>query len=157
MGQMNAFQIYKLLPKTNCKECGEATCMAFAVALLKQAKKIEDCPPLADAKYEDNVKKLHEIFDPLGEVHKSGLTLDEDLCTGCGNCVTVCPAQISHDPKIASGVAPQEDSNDLIFRVEDGKVKILNLDICRRVTPPVMACDVCEHYCMSKAIKIIGT
>jgi ArsR family metal-binding transcriptional regulator len=28
--------IYKLLPNTNCKQCGEATCMAFAAVLLQQ-------------------------------------------------------------------------------------------------------------------------
>ncbi|RLG26714.1 acetyl-CoA synthase subunit gamma, partial [Methanosarcinales archaeon] len=44
-------QVYKYLPQTNCGECGEATCMAFASHLLDRSKKVADCPPLLDDKY----------------------------------------------------------------------------------------------------------
>ena len=30
---LSGLQIFKLLPKTNCKECGKPTCLAFAMAL----------------------------------------------------------------------------------------------------------------------------
>ena len=40
------FDVYTYLPKTNCGECGEATCMAFAVKLLNGEKKIDECLPL---------------------------------------------------------------------------------------------------------------
>jgi len=39
--------IWELLPRTNCMECGEATCMAFAVGLLKQTHTLDECPVLA--------------------------------------------------------------------------------------------------------------
>ena len=35
--------IWTLLPQTNCKQCGEITCMAFAVALLQQKRLITEC------------------------------------------------------------------------------------------------------------------
>ena len=38
--------ILTLLPQTNCKQCGEATCMAFAVGLLQQKRKLSECLPL---------------------------------------------------------------------------------------------------------------
>jgi len=38
--------IWTLLPQTNCKKCGEATCMAFACILLLQERELEDCIPL---------------------------------------------------------------------------------------------------------------
>ena len=41
-------KILKLLPKTNCKECGQPTCMVFATQVAEGAKGPEDCPPLAD-------------------------------------------------------------------------------------------------------------
>jgi ArsR family metal-binding transcriptional regulator len=38
--------IWTLLPQTNCKKCGEATCMAFACKLLLQERELEECTPL---------------------------------------------------------------------------------------------------------------
>jgi ArsR family metal-binding transcriptional regulator len=38
--------ILTLLPQTNCKICGEATCMAFACNLLLQERGLEECTPL---------------------------------------------------------------------------------------------------------------
>ncbi len=40
-------EILKLLPKTNCRECGEATCMVFAARMAEGIKAPADCPPLA--------------------------------------------------------------------------------------------------------------
>ena len=40
---------YKLLPKSNCGECGVSTCMAFAAAIIKQEKHPADCPHLDTA------------------------------------------------------------------------------------------------------------
>ena len=39
-------EILKLLPKTNCRQCGEPTCMVFAARLAEGAKGVEACPPL---------------------------------------------------------------------------------------------------------------
>ena len=39
-------EIMKKLPKTNCKECGYATCFAFAMKLATGGAKLEDCPHL---------------------------------------------------------------------------------------------------------------
>ena len=39
-------EIYALLPKTNCGDCGIATCLGFAAAVLKAEKRPEDCPHL---------------------------------------------------------------------------------------------------------------
>ena len=39
-----AIEFFKLLPKTNCKDCGQPTCLAFAMQLANQKAKIDDCP-----------------------------------------------------------------------------------------------------------------
>ncbi len=38
--------IYKLLPKNNCRYCRLSSCMAFAAAVIKEEKQLEDCPHL---------------------------------------------------------------------------------------------------------------
>jgi ArsR family metal-binding transcriptional regulator len=39
-------EILKLLPKTNCRECGQPTCMVFATQVADGGKEAEDCPLL---------------------------------------------------------------------------------------------------------------
>ena len=41
---LTGLQIQKLLPKTNCKECGSNTCMAFAMKLAAKKTEIAECP-----------------------------------------------------------------------------------------------------------------
>ncbi len=41
-------EVFKLLPRTNCKECGVPTCMAFADGLSKGNKRPEECSPLLE-------------------------------------------------------------------------------------------------------------
>lgn len=41
---LSGLEIYKLLPKTNCKKCGFQTCLAFAMQLAKKAVSLEKCP-----------------------------------------------------------------------------------------------------------------
>ena len=45
---LSGLDIYKLLPKTNCRQCGLATCLAFAMALAKKTVGIEKCPFLSE-------------------------------------------------------------------------------------------------------------
>lgn len=56
--------IYKLLPNTNCKQCGEPTCYSFALKLTAAQKKLGDCPPLSEPQYAEKLSGLQEIvFD----------------------------------------------------------------------------------------------
>jgi len=41
-------EIYKLLPKTNCKECGFPTCLAFAMKLAQKGTELDKCPYVSD-------------------------------------------------------------------------------------------------------------
>jgi ArsR family metal-binding transcriptional regulator len=43
-------EILKLLPKTNCRECGQPTCMVFATLAAQGVKDAEDCPALTEDK-----------------------------------------------------------------------------------------------------------
>ena len=65
----NPLELYKLLKKTNCKECLLPSCMAFAVAVVQGQKKLADCPHL------DN--HILEQLDGKIKQHKS-LAYDQD-------------------------------------------------------------------------------
>jgi ArsR family metal-binding transcriptional regulator len=54
------------LPKTNCRECGELTCLAFAVKLLSFEQKLENCKPLFTVKHSDLKKVMMDIAIALG-------------------------------------------------------------------------------------------
>ena len=47
MSQLNSpMEIFKLLDKSNCRECMEATCLAFAAAVFTGKKQLDECPHL---------------------------------------------------------------------------------------------------------------
>jgi len=45
---LTGLQIQKLLPKTNCKECGSNTCLAFAMKLAAKKADLSECPYASD-------------------------------------------------------------------------------------------------------------
>jgi len=45
---LSGIQIYKLLPQTNCKECGFPTCLAFAMKLAAKQAELDKCPYVSD-------------------------------------------------------------------------------------------------------------
>jgi acetyl-CoA decarbonylase/synthase complex subunit gamma len=46
---LSGIQIYKLLPQTNCKECGFPTCLAFAMKLAAKQVELSSCPYVTEA------------------------------------------------------------------------------------------------------------
>ena len=62
--------IYQLLPRTNCKQCGYPTCLAFAAELRTDPGLLAKCPPLMQSEYSSNREKVEALFSP-GEVTQS--------------------------------------------------------------------------------------
>lgn len=56
-------EIYLLLPQTNCGDCGEATCIAFTVKLIKGEKRVEDCPHLSSGK----AGKIYTVLESIDD------------------------------------------------------------------------------------------
>jgi ArsR family metal-binding transcriptional regulator len=55
--------VYALLPQTNCKQCGEATCLAFAVNLILNKRVLEECTSLQnDAAFTDRRATLEAML-----------------------------------------------------------------------------------------------
>ena len=57
---LTGIEIFKLLPKTNCKECGEPTCLAFAMKLAAGKAELTACPYVL----EEAKEKLSEAAAP---------------------------------------------------------------------------------------------
>ncbi len=69
----NPIEILKLLDKSNCRECGKPTCLAFAAAVFKREMKLEDCPRLDSGIIEqvDTTKKANKgVTQQQGEAIK---------------------------------------------------------------------------------------
>ncbi len=56
--ELKALDLFKLLPGTNCKKCGEPSCLAFAVKLVGRDTEITKCDPLFSEKYQGKQKFL---------------------------------------------------------------------------------------------------
>jgi ArsR family metal-binding transcriptional regulator len=53
--------ILKLLPQTNCRQCGEPTCFNFALRLATAQKNLAACPSLSEPKYSNQLAALQEM------------------------------------------------------------------------------------------------
>lgn len=59
VGRMSGIQIHRLLPQTNCKDCGFPTCLAFAMKLSHKQTRLDKCPHMSS-----NVRKeLSQILN----------------------------------------------------------------------------------------------
>ena len=60
--KLNVIEIVKNLPKPNCRECGEPTCMVFAAKLIKKEKRLEECKPLLATEHAEKWMRLKGIL-----------------------------------------------------------------------------------------------
>lgn len=65
MARPSPLEVYALLDKSNCKDCGYDTCMAFATDTLERKVKVQDCSHLMqDPKQAKNREKLIKLLTP---------------------------------------------------------------------------------------------
>ncbi|MFX1315698.1 MAG: acetyl-CoA decarbonylase/synthase complex subunit gamma, partial [Promethearchaeota archaeon] len=65
MARPSPLELYALLDKSNCKDCGYDTCMAFATDILERKVKVKDCTHLMqDPKQSKNRDKLIKLITP---------------------------------------------------------------------------------------------
>ncbi len=54
-------ELYKYLPQTNCRECGEQSCYTFAIKLMGGETSLDKCAPLKEPKYATNQEHLQVL------------------------------------------------------------------------------------------------
>jgi ArsR family metal-binding transcriptional regulator len=62
LSKIGPLTLYNCLPKTNCEECGEATCMAFAIKLLSGDIQFDKCTPLMNKAHINEFSCLEELL-----------------------------------------------------------------------------------------------
>ncbi len=64
--EIKFIDVYKLLPGTNCRQCGEPTCIAFANKLARQEASLNNCTPLFTEEYQQNRESLEGLLEAAG-------------------------------------------------------------------------------------------
>jgi len=64
--ELKSADLLKLLPGTNCRECGERTCFSFAFKVVRHEAEISKCRPLFSEKYEEKRKALRHLLSSSG-------------------------------------------------------------------------------------------
>lgn len=64
--RLTALQVYKALPASNCRQCGEASCLAFAARLVADEVSVLSCLPLFEAEKRGTRLALLELMESAG-------------------------------------------------------------------------------------------
>jgi hypothetical protein len=101
-------EIFKLLDKSNCRECNELTCLAFAAAVFRGEKQLDECPNLES-----------EIIERYGGKAANQTTLEQEA-----------DAAIEHLKKKLNTIDLPSSAQRLGAKFSDGKltIKILGKD-----------------------------
>jgi electron transport complex protein RnfB len=91
-----AERIERLLPQTQCGQCGFPGCKPYAMALAEGRADIDQCPPGGDAGARALAHLLHrqpKPVNPANGIEKPVLValIREHECIGCTKCIQACP------------------------------------------------------------------
>jgi H+/Na+-translocating ferredoxin:NAD+ oxidoreductase subunit B len=89
-------KVNRLLPQTQCAQCGYPGCRPYASAIVNEGAEINLCPPGGNDTIQRLARLLARDVVPLADAArpKTGAAvafIDEAYCIGCTHCRTVCP------------------------------------------------------------------
>lgn len=114
--ELSPIEIYKLLPGTNCKECGETNCMAFSAKLVNREATLEECTPLLDEKYTGAYGELWSLLKPSVKAVEIGVG-DNMLTIGGEYVLHRHDFTYFHQPAIAIDVTDEMSDEEFETRV----------------------------------------
>lgn len=115
--ELSPIDVYKLLPRTNCKECGEPNCMSFATKLVIREATLQQCPPLFEEKYRPNFEKLWELLKPPVRSVEIGVG-DHKVTVGGEYVLYRHEFTYFHPTAIAIDVPDEMEEETLVERIE---------------------------------------
>jgi len=63
--------VFRLLPQSNCRKCGEPTCYTFAFKLCASQRTLDDCPPLRQAEHAEMLARLRTVVIEAPSIGKA--------------------------------------------------------------------------------------
>lgn len=110
---LSGLEIFKLLPRTNCGECGVPTCMAFAMKLAQKKAELAECPHVS----EEAREVLGAASEPPIKLVKIGG--DKPLQIGAETVMFRHEKTFYHQPGIAIELKTSEDEAVLAARIKE--------------------------------------
>ena len=115
---LTGIEIFKMLPKTNCKECGLPTCLAFAMALASGKAELDACPYVSD---EAKEKLAAASAPPIRPVK---LAMKEGVKTIGGETVMFRHEKTFFNPTIIAGLVTTAASDAEVDKKLDQFMKL---------------------------------
>ncbi|MDP2730776.1 MAG: acetyl-CoA decarbonylase/synthase complex subunit gamma [Dehalococcoidales bacterium] len=128
---LTGIEIFKLLPKTNCKECGVPTCLAFAMSLAAGKAELTACPHVSD----ESKEKLQEAAAPPVRLVTIG-TGDRALKVGGETVMFRHEKRFENPPGFAMLIKDTMDEAEVNARLE--RFKLLQYDRVGLILRPEM-------------------
>ena len=125
---LSGIQIYKMLPQTNCKECGFPTCLAFAMKLAAKQVELAGCPYVSAA---SKAQLAESSAPPIRLITLKGIGTDQVSSIKVGN--EVCLYRHEKTFYNKSGLfirlkSSQSDITDEVKKADAYKVAYVGLD-----------------------------
>lgn len=114
--ELSPIEIYKILPRTNCKECGEANCMAFAAKLVVREAMLDGCKPLLEPGKEETYNKLWALLKPAVKAVEVGVG-DHKVTLGGEYVLYRHEFTYFHQPAMAVDVSDEMSPEEFELRV----------------------------------------
>ena len=129
--RVSPIDIFNLLPKTNCGECGEETCFAFATKLADRKVDLELCKPLFEEGFKENLEKLKALLRPaVLEIRIHSPSREVRI----GGKVVMYRHELRYDNPTAIAIAvsdtmPEEEMLAKVKRAEEFKYSYIGMDL----------------------------
>jgi len=150
---LQPLQIYRLLPRTNCKLCGCPTCYAFAFDLISRDKRLADCPDLLTGEFSDSYRMLNELLGEGERIEGTDHVLDRSKCTGCSDCIIACNRAL--ETVTASGRLSKREPVPPALQTVDGSLQVINWSSCKRSDKGLELCNICADRCPFSALELV--